>query len=86
VADYACQFISIRSWGILSALISFVAAGTYRGVKDTVTPLHVSCDRHWRARVCVCVCVHARARARACVCVVEEEEHGRRLAGWGCFV
>jgi hypothetical protein len=41
VAEYASLFIRVRAWGVLSALISFVAAGTYRGVKDTVTPLQV---------------------------------------------
>jgi hypothetical protein len=50
VAEYATQFIRVRAWGILSALISFVAAGTYRGVKDTVTPLHVSSARAEAAR------------------------------------
>lgn len=42
VAAYAAQFIQIRAWGVLSALIGFVAAGTYRGVKDTVTPLQAA--------------------------------------------
>jgi hypothetical protein len=41
VAAYAGEFIRIRAWGILSALVGYVAAGTYRGVKDTVTPLQV---------------------------------------------
>lgn len=39
VTQYAVQYISVRSWGILAAMLGFVASGTYRGVKDTRTPL-----------------------------------------------
>ena len=42
VAAYAQEFIQVRGWGVLSALVGFVAAGTYRGVKDTVTPLRAA--------------------------------------------
>eukprot|EP00798_Chlamydomonas_sp_ICE-L_P016261 gene16261-22439_t len=39
VGIYALEFIKIRSFGITAALIGFVASGTYRGFKDTKTPL-----------------------------------------------
>eukprot|EP00882_Tetradesmus_deserticola_P004741 GHRQ01004996.1.p1 GENE.GHRQ01004996.1~~GHRQ01004996.1.p1 ORF type:complete len:364 (+),score=144.71 GHRQ01004996.1:1474-2565(+) len=39
VYTYAVQYITVRSWGILAAMLGFVASGTYRGVKDTRTPL-----------------------------------------------
>lgn len=39
VATYAVQYITVRSWGIMAAMLGFVASGTYRGVKDTRTPL-----------------------------------------------
>jgi Na+-driven multidrug efflux pump len=42
VAAYATQFMRVRAWGVLSALLGFVAAGTCRGVKDTVTPLRAA--------------------------------------------
>ncbi len=31
--------MQVRSFGILAIMLSFVAAGTYRGMKDTRTPL-----------------------------------------------
>jgi hypothetical protein len=42
VAEYAIEYMRIRSWGIMAAMIGFVAAGTYRGVKDTRTPLNAA--------------------------------------------
>lgn len=36
---YAVEYIRIRSWGIMAAMLGFVASGTYRGIKDTATPL-----------------------------------------------
>lgn len=36
---YAVEYIQIRSWGIMAAMMSFVASGSYRGIKDTATPL-----------------------------------------------
>uniref|UniRef100_A0A383W375 Protein DETOXIFICATION n=1 Tax=Tetradesmus obliquus TaxID=3088 RepID=A0A383W375_TETOB len=42
VSAYAVQYITVRSWGILAAMLGFVASGTYRGVKDTRTPLNAA--------------------------------------------
>ena len=42
VAEYAVKYMRIRSWGIMAAMIGFVAAATYRGVKDTKTPLNAA--------------------------------------------
>ncbi|KAJ9521328.1 hypothetical protein QJQ45_001287 [Haematococcus lacustris] len=42
VAAYATQYIGVRAWGMLAALLGFVATGTYRGFKDTRTPLYVA--------------------------------------------
>jgi Na+-driven multidrug efflux pump len=39
VFAYAVEYIRIRSWGIMAAMLGFVASGTYRGIKDTATPL-----------------------------------------------
>lgn len=36
---YAVEYIRIRSWGIMAAMLGFVASGSYRGIKDTATPL-----------------------------------------------
>jgi Na+-driven multidrug efflux pump len=33
VAKYATEYIGIRAWGLLAALLGFVATGTYRGFK-----------------------------------------------------
>jgi hypothetical protein len=30
VYAYAVQYITVRSWGILAAMLGFVASGTYR--------------------------------------------------------
>ncbi|KAJ9513571.1 hypothetical protein QJQ45_006119 [Haematococcus lacustris] len=42
VAAYATQYIGVRAWGLMGALLGFVATGTYRGFKDTRTPLYVA--------------------------------------------
>jgi Na+-driven multidrug efflux pump len=42
VALYAEQFIKARAPGALAVLLAFVASGTYRGLKDTKTPLYAS--------------------------------------------
>lgn len=34
VYTYAVQYITVRSWGILAAMLGFVASGTYRQVQD----------------------------------------------------
>ncbi len=39
VFAYAVEYIKIRSWGIMAAMLGFVASGSYRGIKDTATPL-----------------------------------------------
>eukprot|EP00879_Flechtneria_rotunda_P015669 GHRR01016391.1.p1 GENE.GHRR01016391.1~~GHRR01016391.1.p1 ORF type:complete len:269 (+),score=96.47 GHRR01016391.1:113-808(+) len=39
VARYAVEYITAKSPGILAVMLGFVASGTYRGVKDTRTPL-----------------------------------------------
>jgi hypothetical protein len=39
VFAYAVEYIKIRSWGIMAAMLGFVASGSYRGIKDTGTPL-----------------------------------------------
>jgi putative MATE family efflux protein len=39
VAAFAVDFIRVRAPGVACALLSFVAAGTFRGLKDTRTPL-----------------------------------------------
>lgn len=36
---YAVEYIKVRSWGIVAAMMGFVASGSYRGIKDTATPL-----------------------------------------------
>lgn len=38
VARYAIEFMSVRAFGICATLMSFVANGVYRGLKDTRTP------------------------------------------------
>lgn len=42
VAAAATQYIQIRAWGIVASLLGFVATGTYRGFKDTRTPLYAA--------------------------------------------
>eukprot|EP00197_Chlamydomonas_leiostraca_P002935 CAMPEP_0202858174 /NCGR_PEP_ID=MMETSP1391-20130828/817_1 /ASSEMBLY_ACC=CAM_ASM_000867 /TAXON_ID=1034604 /ORGANISM="Chlamydomonas leiostraca, Strain SAG 11-49" /LENGTH=615 /DNA_ID=CAMNT_0049537061 /DNA_START=313 /DNA_END=2161 /DNA_ORIENTATION=+ len=42
VARYASEYISVRAFGVLAALLGFVATGTYRGWKDTRTPLYAA--------------------------------------------
>ncbi|KAF8061355.1 DTX44 [Scenedesmus sp. PABB004] len=42
VALFATQYMAVRSWGILAAMLGFVASGTWRGVKDTRTPLRAA--------------------------------------------
>lgn len=39
VYTYAVEYIKVRSWGIMAAMLGFVASGSYRGIKDTATPL-----------------------------------------------
>lgn len=39
VFTYAVEYIKVRSWGIMAAMLGFVASGSYRGIKDTGTPL-----------------------------------------------
>lgn len=39
MAQYAVEYMRVRSTGIVAAMLGFVAAATYRGVKDTRTPL-----------------------------------------------
>jgi hypothetical protein len=96
VAIYASQFIRIRAWGILSALVSFVAAGTYRGVKDTVTPLQVGVAPRaaagldpWKAAAVSGRLVQAMAPAlltrwRVCSCCCWRAFTPMRIAGGCC--
>lgn len=42
VARYATEFIQVRSFGVLASMISFVANGVYRGLKDTKTPFYAA--------------------------------------------
>ncbi|MEW5309288.1 MAG: hypothetical protein WDW38_001184 [Sanguina aurantia] len=39
VAIYAAGYMKVRSLGVFAALVQFVATGTFRGFKDTSTPL-----------------------------------------------
>ncbi|GAX82713.1 hypothetical protein CEUSTIGMA_g10139.t1 [Chlamydomonas eustigma] len=42
VAEYAIQFIRIRSASLIPALLGYVAVATFRGHKDTQTPLYAA--------------------------------------------
>ncbi|KAF5829359.1 hypothetical protein DUNSADRAFT_16193 [Dunaliella salina] len=42
VTHYAIEYIGVRAWGIPAVLAGFVSIGTYRGFKDTRTPLYAA--------------------------------------------
>lgn len=66
VYAYAVSYIRVRSFGIVAAMLGFVASGSYRGIKDTATPLkaamgaaatHLVLTPLFILGECVCMCM-----------------------------